>query len=274
MRRESFELTESLLPDNPLEGLEPEPDVLANITARARARRRAAIEETSVTQTTPDDTRVGGQAREHIVTFSETPAERPTPEPHIVYFSATLEDGPVTFISPDGRRETLTTPEEINRRLNGRREPGADPTQEEPRTEAALRAEPLNQLPAGSPVDSTPAARRRTRRERAAPPADETESKEGRTQPEAINRESSRADRTDRTDRAESVNEHPASDIDLDDPDLMSGTHATTLRIDWEVIQGLKRIARDLSRPRKECTMGMLILHALKQTYPDLFDKP
>lgn len=170
MRREAFELTESLLPENPLEGLEPEPDVLANITARARARRRG--------------------------------------EPEVLENGAGEEEG-----KKEGRRPEATDSSELE---------AVDPIA----------------------ADILPKPQRTPR----VPKAPEAPIP-GAIQPEPI----------------------PLPDIDLDDPDLISGTHATTLRADWELIQGLKRMARELSRPRKECTMGMLILHALKQTYPELF---
>jgi hypothetical protein len=238
MRRESFELTESLLPENPLEGLDPEPDVLANITARARARRRGEIEETPVTRNQERDSATAG-------------AE---PEPKLVYFSATLEDGPVRFVNAAGEPLSPDRQAELAREHGALAPTGGNGQSAEIQTKREQAIPQTGDSPASAPV-------RRGRKEPAHPAEPESE----RTQPDTINRESI---------RASNGSTYSSPDIDLDDPHLMSGTHATTLRIDWEVIQGLKRIARDLSRPRKECTMGMLILHALKQTYPDLFEKP
>jgi hypothetical protein len=259
MRRESFELTESLLPDNPLEGLDPEPDVLANITARARARRRGQNEATDVTQ--------------NPAVEPESPAQDP-PAPHIVYFSATLDDGPVRLVDTAGEPLPPGREAELARELNLVPSPEGN-GQWEPRGFSADR--PTTPPPPPGTAESGPDAPRRTRKKPAASP-DSTPSPDGKAESKqtgAINRESSRVNAAN-ADTSVDANADTGRElvIDLDDPDLMSGTHATTLRIDWEVIQGLKRIARDLSRPRKECTMGMLILHALKQTYPDLFEKP
>jgi hypothetical protein len=196
MRRDSFELTESLLPENPLEGLDPEPDVLANITARARAKRRG---EDEVPPDAPPP--VGNQRREDSQAGSAlrpsdlVPAEERENRPQDDYAPAT----------------------ELNPQL---------PDSAAASESSARRPRP----PHSTPKKADPVAASATAPEPTALP-----------------------------------------EIDLDDPDLMSGTHATTLRADWEIIQSLKRMARDLSRPRKECTMGMLILHALKQTYPEIF---
>jgi hypothetical protein len=169
MRKDTFELTEALLPENPLEGLDPEPDVLANITARARARRRGEPE--------------------------------------------TAADGAVAITEDQQAAHLAATP-------------ATDDQQNFPPIMDASDADPATVADSGSQAAG-----------------------------------------------AVAWLDIPLPEIDMDDPDLMSGTHATTLRADWELIQSLKRMARDLSRPRKECTMGMLILHALKQTYPDLFRK-
>jgi hypothetical protein len=153
MRRDSLEIAPGLLEENPLAKLEPEPDVLANITRRARAARRGE----DITELPPP------------VAIEELPSA-----PASLAASEEMEDAP---------------------RQN-------------------------------KPV------RQRSRPQQIALP-----------------------------------------EIDLDDPDFQPGEHQTTLRFDRDVVDKLKRMALDLSRPRKQCTMGILILNALKKTYPDVFNK-
>jgi hypothetical protein len=157
MRRDSLEIAPGLLEDNPLAKLDPEPDVLANITRRARAARRGE----DVSEEAPP------------VLIQET---APEPVAQVTY---------------------------------------------------AANTEPAPAPPQNRPVKPRP-----------------------RSQPQVT-----------------------VLDIDLDDPDFQPGEHQTTLRFDRDVVDKLKRMALDNSRPRKQCTMGILILNALKKTYPDVFNK-